>query len=150
MQTQFLLGIPLMNVPGAAQAKTRHYGAGIYGTTIENTTKNNYDEYLKLLEEYSFVKYTDNGEGLGETVFSATYVRDNLVLGITYFALQNRTYISVCPELRLSEHLTYKESYVKGVPEDAKTTLHFMELWCFGNGFVFQLKNGHLIIWLKL
>jgi len=58
----------------------------------------------------------------------------------------DHTYISAGIDLPLSEHLFYKEEYVKDLPLDAKTKLHMVELNGNGNSFVIQLKNGNFII----
>lgn len=142
----FFPEIPLMDVPAAASATPVHYGATDFVVTLEETDKKDYQAYLTVLEENGFVKYVDNGEGLDHAVFCATYTKDNLVVTVTYAKNIRKTYISAAFDLPLSEHLFYKNEYVADNKEGAKTKLHMMEMWQFGNGFVFQLKNGHFII----
>ena len=69
MATGFFMGIPMMNVPTAKNARVDHYGAGTYVTYVEDTTKEDYEAYLKLVEEGGCVKHSDNGEGLDYKVF---------------------------------------------------------------------------------
>lgn len=123
-----------------------HYGAGTYVTNIENTTQADYEVYLKQFEERGFIKYADNGEGLDHAVFCSTYIKDNFVITVSHYTRENKTNISFYQDFPVSEHLIYKDSYVEGNTENAKTKLHMMELRRLGNSFVFQLKNGHFLI----
>ena len=126
--------------------KPTDYGAGNYVTLVENTTKDEYDAYLARLKEAGFARYADNGDGLGGAVFSTTLLKGNAVLTVTHVLKRKRTYVSLCMDLPLSEHLFYRPEYVLDNKSGAKTTLHMLELWHFGNSFVIQLKNGHFIV----
>lgn len=146
MATGFFMGIPMMNVPTAKNARVDHYGAGTYVTYVEDTTKEDYEAYLKLVEEGGFVKHSDNGEGLDYKVFCSTYTKDDFVLTVSYYSRERKTNISFYQDFPLSEHLNYQDSYVAGNVEGAKTKIHMLELRRLGNSFVFQLKNGHFLI----
>lgn len=146
MVNGFFASIPIMDVPTAKTAKMDHYGAGSYVTTVENTTKADYEAYLKSVEESGFVKYADNREGLDNAVFCSTYTKDKFVLTVSYYSREKKISIAFYQDLPLSEHLIYKDSYVEGNKEGAKTKIHMLELWRLGNSFVFQLKNGHFLI----
>ena len=52
----------------------------------------------------------------------------------------------VMNDIPLSEHLLNKPEFQEGILPGAQTKLYIVELWHFGNSFVFQLKNGHFII----
>lgn len=108
-------------------------------------SKEDYLQYLISLENDGFAKYADNGEGFGGTVFSSTYIKEELAVHVTYFLCEKRMSISFC-EGPISEHLHYDDSYIADNLIDAKTTMHMLELFRLGNSFVFQLKNGHFII----
>lgn len=123
-----------------------HYGAGTYVACIEDTTREDYEAYLRQAEGHGFVKYADNGEGLDNAVFCSTYTKDGLVLTVSYYSREKKTSISVYQDFPLSEHLIYRDSYVEDNKEGAKTRLHMREVRQLGNSFVFQLKNGHFII----
>ena len=129
-----------------ADLRFDHYGAGTYVTYIEDTTKADYEAYLKKAEEKGFAKYTDNGEGLDNAVFCSTYTKDGLVLTVSYYSREKKINISFYQDFPLSKHLIYKDSYVEGNREGTKTKLHMLELRRMGNSFVFQLKNGHFVI----
>lgn len=146
MANGFFMGIPIMDVPTAKTAKAEHYGAGSYVTTVENTSKADYEAYLNQVEACGFVKYADNGEGLDNAVFCSTYARDELVLTVAHYSRENKTSITFYQDMPLSEHLIYQDSYVEGNKEGAKTKIHMLELRRMGNSFVFQLKNGHFLI----
>ena len=100
-----------------------------------------------MLEQCGYDKYVDNGEtGLEEIVYSSTYTKDSIVLTVTHMDKLEKTSISVCENLPLSEHLFYNDKYVAGVTAEAKTKVHMLELYNTGNSFVIQLKNGNFII----
>ena len=128
------------------ELKFKHQGAGTYVACVEDTTREDYEAYLRQAEEHGFVKYADNGEGLDNAVFCSTYTKDGLVLTVSYYSREKKTSISVYQDFPLSEHLIYQDSYVEGNKEGAKTRLHMREVRQLGNSFVFQLKNGHFII----
>jgi beta-lactamase superfamily II metal-dependent hydrolase len=140
-----LLNIPAMKTANGKQESWQNGGNSNYVVTIANTTKEEYLSYQELLTEYGFEKCAENAEGIGGTVFSATFTRGEMVLTVVYYALEQKTSISfyVGP---VSKHLNYKEEYVAQNVPGAKTKMHMVELWRFGNSFVFQLKNGHFII----
>lgn len=138
--------IPAMQTKEGVLGKCEHYGAGNYVTLVEHTTKEEYDAYLNQLQRVGYEKFVDNGTGLDGVVFNVTFTKENIVLTITHVLKRKRTYLSFCTGLRLSEHLFYKDEYVKDNKEGARTSLHMLELWHFGNSFVIQLKNGHFII----
>lgn len=138
--------IPEMETREGIASECVHYGAGNYVTMVDHTTMEEYEVYLEKLESIGYQRFVDNGVGLDGVVFTTTLIKGNVVLTITYIKRRERTYISFCTDLPLSEHLFYKEDYVKDNDEDAKTTLHMLELWNFGNSFVIQLKNGHFVI----
>ena len=146
MAKGFFMGIPMMEVSTAKEARVDHYGAGTYVTYVEDTTKEDYEAYLRLVEESGFLKHSDNGEGLDNAVFCSTYTKDDIVLTVSYYTREKKTNISFYQDFPLSEHLIYQDSYVEGNVEGAKTKLHMLELRRLGNSFVFQLKNGHFII----
>lgn len=120
-------------------------GGNNYIIHKQEQNKEDYLQYLNSLVEKGFVKYADNGDGFGGTVFSSTYIKDELIVHITYFLNEKRMSVSFC-EGPISEHLIYQDSYVTDNHADAKTSMHMLELFRLGNSFVFQLKNGHFII----
>lgn len=138
--------IPGICVPGAVVGKVISYGAENYVVTADGVDKKGYLSYLSDLGASGFTKYAENEEGLGNVVFCATYTREEIVVTVTFSARQRKMFVSVCPNLPLSEHLNYKADYLAGCKKNVNTKLYMMELWWFGNSFVFQLKNGHFII----
>lgn len=126
--------------------EVEHRGNGTYVVASKEADAKKYSDYLLALEEAGFSKYVDNGEGLGGTVLSSIYTRENQVLSVCYMSKIDTIYVLGALDLPLSNHLIYKEDLVRNISEEAKTKLHMMELWNFGNSFVFQLKNGHFII----
>ena len=139
--------VPAMLVDGTKIAKPVDYGSKNYLFTVTGTSVENYQDYLVLLEEYGFTKHVDNGEGLDHgAVQSATYTKEDLVVTVFHMRNIEKTYISVNPDMKLSKHLKYDESYLDGNKEGAETTVALLEQFQTGNSLVIQLKNGHFII----
>ena len=124
------------------------YGNENYLIDVNGTTVEDYQAYLLSLEENGFKKHVDNGEGLDSgAVLTATYINDDeLVVTVTHIKNIEKTYVSINPDMPLSPHLFYNESYVANNIEGAETTLSLLEQFEVGNSFVIQLKNGHFII----
>lgn len=120
-------------------------GGNNYIIYKQEQSKEDYLQYLSDLEKEGYEKYADNGAGFGATVFSSTYIKDELIVHVTYFSCEKRMSISFGAGA-ISEHLQYDDSYIADNAPDAKTTMHMLELFRLGNSFVFQLKNGHFII----
>lgn len=133
-------GVPIL------EGEVEHRGDGTYTITTIDTDKEGYLKYLQDLQSAGFQKYADNGEGIGGTVFTGNYIREKQVVTVCYMANLKTLYVSASIDMPLSEHLLCQEEHKSGMIEGAKTKIHMMELWNFGNSFVFQLKNGHFII----
>ena len=139
--------VPAMLVEDSYIGKTIDAGVGNYVLDVSNTAKADYLAYLALLEQAGFEKYVDNGEeGIEDSVFCATYLKEDLAVTVTFMEPIRKTYISVCEGLPLSEHLFFDESYTAGDIPGAQTTLHMMEMQTNGNSLVIQMKNGHFLI----
>lgn len=146
METTGFFGIPIMKHPNAKCAKAVASGASNYVIKIEDSDKQDYLEYLRLLEAYGFTKHSDNGDGLDSAVFTASYIKEETVVTVSYLARKRQTVISFMQYIPMSKRLIYHESYTDDGKLDAKTKLYMMELWGGGSSFVFQLKNGHFVI----
>jgi len=139
--------VPAMEVEGTRIKEAEDYGSDVFLITVNGTELEHYKDYLKLLEKAGFNQYVNNGEnGLDEAVYTATYTKDNLVVTVSQVINLGVTYITAAQNEALSEHLFYDESYVANNKENAQTTLTMLELYDYGNGFVFQLKNGHFVV----
>ena len=148
MEGEVLTALPEMNASNNdSTTTTLSTGDRNMVTTVTKTTSAEYTTYLNALETAGFETYATNEIGTveNEKVISNTYTKDNLVLCANYFEKTDETTISYY-EGTVSENLVYKESYVADNKADAKTTLHMLELFHYGNSFVIQLKNGHFII----
>ena len=139
--------VPLLTGKNIRYEDSEDFGSGNYGIDTYDTTLEEYQAYLQLLESKGFVKYVDNGEeGLEGYVYTAHYTKDNLLVVVTHFSNSNYTMVTASENATLSEHLHYSEDYTVNNIQGAKTAFHLMELYNVGNSFVFQLKNGHFII----
>lgn len=147
MEGEVLTALPTMAASNESTTTTLSTGDRNMVTTVTGTTSADYTTYLTALETAGFETYATNEIGTveNEKVISNTYTRENLVLCANYFEKTGETTISYY-EGPVSENLVYKESYVADNEADAKTTLHMLELFHYGNSFVIQLKNGHFII----
>jgi len=139
--------IPIMSGETLTFSDVEDVGGGNYMITASNTTLSEYEGYLKDLEKDGYNKYVDNGEeGLEGYIYTSHYQKDEMLVVASYFSKVKETTITVCENAVLSEHLFYKDEYVKDNIEGSKTTLTMPELYTAGQSFVFQLKNGHFII----
>ena len=139
--------VPKMEGENISITDARDIGDGSYMLYGENTTFEEYKNYLALLEKKGFEKQVDNGEkGIAEKVYLAHYLKDELLVTVTYFVNLEKTMISASTNTLLSPNLVYDESYVADNKAGAKTKFHLPELWTAGNSFVFQLKNGNFIL----
>lgn len=139
--------VPALLVEGSKIGKEVNYGDKTFIIDVNGTDRADYQAYLATLEEDGFSKYVDNGEnGLDGAVFTASYTKDDIVITVIYIEGINKTYVSACEDMPLSEHLHYSEEYVAGNVEGAKTSLHELELFTVGNSYVIQMKNGKFIV----
>ena len=136
--------IPALVQSGATILPEEDHGLGNYVIEVDNTV-GMYGSYVSLLEKNGFTKVVDNGE---EGLFGATYVtnltKDDLLVTVTDVANQNKMFVSAMYDQPLSPHLfdNYRDTAVEG----AVNTLHQIDLYYWGDSYVIQLKNGHLII----
>lgn len=139
--------VPTMKGKKITFSEARDIGDDNYMLYGENTTFDEYQAYLKLLEENGFSKQVDNGEnGIDGKVYLAHYLKEDLLVTVTYFVNFERTMISATHNTLLSPNLSYDEAYVANNIAGAQTKFHLPELWTAGNSFIFQLKNGHFIL----
>lgn len=140
--------IPAMVVEGAKIGDVEDYGDEDYIIPVEGTELEDYKAYVELLEKKGYEKYCDNGEdALEGNVYTTIFTKSKLVVSVTHIVRMNKTLISVSDDTELSEHLIYKDEYLEGNIEGAKTLVHFPELDII-NGFssIIQLKNGHFLV----
>ena len=139
--------VPSLVTENSKVGEAADYGNGHYVIDVNGTTTEDYLKYLDTLEKSGFKKHSDNGkDAMDGYAKTASYTKDDLTVTVSHAINLEKTYISAVKGMALSEHLIYKEEYVKGVSADAKTTLHMLQLNNNGASFVIQLKNGHFII----
>lgn len=139
--------VPSLVTGNSKVGEAADYGNGHYVIDVNGTTEEDYRNYLNSLEKAGFKKHSDNGEdAMDGYAMTASYTKEELTVTVSHAINLEKTYISAVKNMSLSEHLIYKDEYVKGVSEDAKTTLHMLQLNNNGASFVIQLKNGHFII----
>ena len=137
----------LQRIAGAG-AQIADYGDGNKVTIVPNDTAMvQYQKFIAKLEAEGYVLYVDNSATeLAEFVKTATYVKEQNYFTVTHMIKAQKTYLSYCEDRELSSHLKYDNSYVTNNIRGAKTKLHNLEMFWFGNSLVIQLKNGHFII----
>lgn len=139
--------IPALYREGAMVGMAEDYGSDNYLLSVDATTKEDYDNYLQILEESGFKKHSDNGEeGMAGFIYTSNYTKGDLVLTITHMSRLEKTTVSASKTMKLSEHLVYKDEYVANLDESAKTKVHMLELNEHGSSFVIELRNGHFIL----
>lgn len=140
-------GIPIMTVENGKLDVKGDVGAGNQVATVSGSELEEYWTYLKVLEECGFETKYDNGEdGLYKKVFTTVMTKDEVAISVIHMTKSNLTYIIAERETELTEHLFYKDEYLKDNIDGANASLHMIELKEFGNSFVIQLKNGHFIM----
>lgn len=139
--------VPVLQGKDTGVSEARDAGAGWKLLTVNNTTLDDYKNYLKTLKENGFTEFVNNEEGIGNgMVYSATYTKDELTLTVTQLVKLKTTYLSVSKKAALSEHLNYSDKYMDGVKEGSHTKFHQLELSHTGNSYLIQLKNGHFVM----
>ena len=139
--------IPALVTGTSKIGKVVDHGKKNFILDVTGTTVDDYKAYLSTVEKAGFKKHSDNGEDAMEgNVYLTTFTKDNLVLTVTQVVNLDKTMVSVSQDLPLSEHLTYKEEYVKDNVEGAKTKIHLFQLNDNGTCFIIQLKNGHFVL----
>ncbi|MBR4767568.1 MAG: MBL fold metallo-hydrolase [Lachnospiraceae bacterium] len=140
------LNVPPMTREDVVYTDAEEVGGGDYLITAENTTMDDYRDYLSVLEKEGFRKVYDNGEqGLEGFVYTADYQKDDLWVIVSYIVNLKRMNITATEKTVLSDRLKRDES-AETKAKDAKTSLHLYEFESVGMGFFFQLKNGHFIL----
>lgn len=139
--------VPVLWKEGCKINEAYEYGQGHYTISVTGVTMADYEEYLVSLEEKGFKKHSDNGEeGMEGYVYTASFTKGDITVTVYHIVKHETTYIMAGKNSKLSDRLIYQESYLDGVTDGAKTTVHLMELSDNGNSFVIQLKNGHFIV----
>ncbi len=142
--TQEELFAQIPDMPGAGAPVD--YGDGNYVRTAKGTNRSDYISYREVLENEGFTLYAANEEGFGDSVYSALYLKKDVSVSVTYVARVGKTYVSAAMGKAISDKLIYDPKDVASNPANAATTMHMVELYHFGNSFMFQLKNGHFIV----
>ena len=139
--------VPLLEVEDAYYGEAADCGKKNYVIDVNGTSLEDYKSYSKLLADNGFEKHSDNGEdGINKNIYTSCYTKGEVVVTVTHMEKISKTYIIAGEKQLLSDRLVYDESFVSGNKENAKTSLHMLELHANGNSFVIQLKNGHFIL----
>lgn len=140
--------IPIMANKDAIYSEAAEVGGGDYLITAENTSLEDYQDYLSVLEKEGFKKILDNGEkGIEGYVYTAHYQKGDLLVVVSHIVRMAKTTITANEETLLSERLFYDEAVNQSIQGNAKTKLHVTEMEEVGGAFVIQLKNGHFLLY---
>lgn len=139
--------IPVPSGEGVTVGRVEDYGAHNYVADVEVLGQEDYEAYLKQLEQAGFKKYVDNSASeIVKYIDCATYTKNNLVVTTTYTKNGNKIYISAAKDLPLSKKLFETAKDTSSYTIGAKNTLHMLEPFNTGNSFLLQLKNGHFVM----
>ena len=123
----------------------RDTGEGHFTAVRDGVTREGYDEYLVRLARSGWTQIQKSS--IADTMFTALYEKDGRRLSALLAAPSRKLYVTVGEEAdTLSPHLFDLPEWRRKIDVDAKTSLHMLELWHFGNSFVIHLKNGHFLI----
>ena len=146
-EEEIFKSVPAMEVEDTQVGESYQYGSSSYTIHVSGTSLEDYQAYLKRLEENGFKKYVDNGkEGMEGYVYNTSFTKDNLTLSVYHIVKFDTTYVTVGKQGTYSEHLKYQDSYMAGATSDAKNKVHLFELSDNGNAYIIELKNGHFIV----
>lgn len=147
-ETEELDGVPAIETAEGFYSGVVNCNYDCNMISVDYTTKEEYDAYLKLLQSEGFTLYADNGEtGIHEDVYNAVLTRDELTLYVIYQALQNKTYIIAGTKENLSPHLIDNDAYRANIRANVPNSLTLMDsAHAQSMGIVIQLKNGHFIV----
>lgn len=144
---QIFRDVPAMGSEGAVYTDAVDAGGGDYMIAVDNTTPEDYQAYLSVLEEDGFRKVLDNGEqGIEGYVYTSHYQKENLLVVVSYLTNLKKTTITATENTVLSERLRPADQAATIQP-GAKTKLHVYEFENVGMGFIFQLKSGHFLLY---
>lgn len=147
------IGLDYWNA-SAAITDAKASGGGNYLVTYTTTDSLTYAGYIeKLVNELGFQCYADNSASDMDTdgIVSSTYYKEatattgEWVLNITYTAADSTIYISINTDLDSRDDNLVSATQSGSAP----ISLSMMELTNssrYGNGFVFQLPDGHFIV----
>jgi len=139
--------IPLMQGSNISIGSVQDFGSRDYMVKVSGSTASEYKSYLDTLRSAGFKKHSDNGaEAMEGYVHTAAYTSGKLRVVVYHIIRENATYITASYSRPLSEHLIYKDEYVKNLPKNAKTKVHLFQLANNGSCIIIQLKNGHFVI----
>ena len=139
--------IPLMKGKSTSIGTVQDFGSGDYMVKVSGSTVSEYKSYLNTLKSVGFKKHSDNGsEAMEGYVHTAAYTDGKLTVVVYHIIRENATYITASYNRPLSEHMIYKDEYVKNIPKNAKTKVHLFQLANNGACIIIQLKNGHFVI----
>lgn len=141
----------------ASILQTTPYGEGNYLITYDSVTLAGYNTYRSDLVNLGFKCYVDNTGATTNTdgVYSSTYYKEatsttgEWVLNITFVENIGQIYISINTDVEsLADSLLSTNTNANAGGSSA-VTLSMIQLindGNYGNGFVYQLPNGHFII----
>ncbi len=140
--------IPAMDEEHLSVVDADDYGELDFVLVLQGMMKPGYDAYMEKLKNAGYTVFADTGEdGIGKSIYSTTFVKDNLTLTAAFMPNVARLYLTATKDKDPAPRLNYDASYVVDNIEGAKTTLTMHQLGeGGGNSYILQLKNGHFII----
>ena len=147
VKSELFTGLPMMTGKEVTYTVPEDVGGDNELLWVRNSTKEESESYLKLLEKQGYVKHSDNGEdGIEGYVYTSNFQKGDLLVAVSYYPRIKETSIELCAEDVFSDHLIYNDSYVEDNIPGFSTKFIMPELYSAGNSFVIQLKNGHFIV----
>ena len=81
--------LPFIPAPAGAdltESFFEDYGDGNYVKEYLGAKRQDYEDYLTILESEGFSNFSDNGDGIGGTVFTATYTKSLWQITVLFLA----------------------------------------------------------------
>ncbi|MBQ9392974.1 MAG: hypothetical protein IJU18_03155 [Oscillospiraceae bacterium] len=121
-------------------------GEGNFIKTVPDADPADYEALVASACARGWEKRADNGAGLAGSVFTTLFTKNGRTLCALYTAATRRLYLTAGEGEAVSPHLKDDPARRSGFLPGAKTSLHMLEQWHFGNSFVLRLKNGHFLV----
>jgi len=139
--------VPIWVGEGTKMSEAKERGNMVYMIDVNGATKDQYDNYLKLLEKTGFKKHSDNGAEGGEGyIYASAFTKKDLTVTVSYSVKAGKSYLTASRNMPLSDYLLEENADLESNLPGAATKLHMVQVNENGNSFVVQLKNGHFLV----
>lgn len=121
-------------------------GRGHYVHRIDNVSSEDLDSIRTKILSRGYRITNDFPEGVNNEVTTTRYEKDRHTVLLTYSIISKEVHLIFTMDEIASPFLFKDPDYKKKQIPGKQVTLYAPELWCFGECYVIQLKNGHFLV----